>query len=140
LLLSSFWVMTITLALIGAWSGAPGLIIVGCFAFFSFFNAISGDLCGVYPSELFPSEVRASGIGLAAAFSRIGAAGGTFLLPLGITHIGIGPSVLIGAALCALGLFVTYIWAPETTGISLTRTSSVEAAPPGTPGVVVASS
>ena len=140
LLLSSFWVMTITLGLIGAWSGAPGLIIVGCFAFFSFFNAISGDLCGVYPSELFPSEVRASGIGLAAAFSRIGAAGGTFLLPLGITHIGIGPSVLIGAALCALGLFVTYIWAPETTGISLTRTSSVEAAPPGTQGVVVASS
>jgi putative MFS transporter len=137
LLLWSFWVMTITLAVIGAWSGAPGLIIVGCFAFFSFFNAISGDLCGVYPSELFPSELRASGIGVAAAFSRIGAAGGTFLLPLGIIHFGIGPSVLVGAALCAIGLFVTYIWAPETTGISLTRTSSLEAAAPAIPGVVI---
>ena len=136
LLLVSFWVMTITLALIGGWTGAPGMIIVICFAFFSFFNAISGDLTGVYPSELFPSELRASGIGVAAAFSRIGAAGGTFLLPIGITHIGIGPSVLIGAAVCAIGLFVTYIWAPETTGISLTQTTQLPApqptpAPPG---------
>jgi hypothetical protein len=45
--------------------------------------------------------------------------------------------VLVGAALCAIGLFVTYIWAPETTGISLTRTSSLEAAAPATPGVVI---
>ena len=58
--------------------------------------------------------------------ARIGAASGTFLLPLGIAHFGIGPSMVIGAALCALGLFVTYIWAPETTGISLTRTASLE--------------
>jgi putative MFS transporter len=140
LLLWSFWVMTITLALIGAWTGAPGMIVVLCFAFFSFFNAISGDLCGVYPSELFPSELRASGIGVAAAFSRIGAAGGTFLLPIGITHIGIGPSVLIGAALCAIGLLVTYLWAPETTGISLTKTSSLEPTPALPSGVLPASS
>ena len=87
-------------------------------------------LCGVYPAELFPSHLRAQGTGLAAAFSRIGAAGGTFLLPLGIAHIGLGPSVLIGAAICAIGLFVTYIWAPETTNISLTETSSIEPSPP----------
>jgi putative MFS transporter len=140
LLIWSFWVMTITLAVIGGWTGAPGMIVVLCFAFFSFFNAISGDLCGVYPSELFPSELRASGIGVAAAFSRIGAAGGTFLLPLGITHIGIGPSVLIGAAVCAIGLIVTYVWAPETTGISLTKTSSLEQTPAPIAGVLPASS
>jgi putative MFS transporter len=130
LLLVSFWVTTITLAVIGGWSGAPGMIIVICFALFSFFNAISGDLTGVYPSELFPSQLRSSGIGVAAAFSRLGAASGTFLLPLGIAHIGIGPSLLIGAAICAIGLVVTYLWAPETTGISLTRTCSVEQQPP----------
>ena len=84
----------------------------------------------VYPAELFPSHLRASGTGVAAAFSRLGAAGGTFLLPLGIAHLGVGPSMLIGAAICAIGLFVTYIWAPETTGISLTRTSSLEQSPP----------
>lgn len=143
LLIWSFWVMTITLGVIGGWTSAPGMIVVLCFAFFSFFNAISGDLCGVYPSELFPSELRASGIGVAAAFSRIGAAGGTFLLPIGITHIGIGPSVLIGAGLCAIGLLVTYMWAPETTGISLTKTSTLEPpppTPPAAPGVLPAPS
>ncbi|WP_372476566.1 MFS transporter [Pseudonocardia terrae] len=112
-----------------------------CFALFSFFNAISGDLTGVYPSELFPAELRASGIGVAAAFSRLGAASGTFLLPLGIASVGVGPSMLVGAAICAIGLAATYAWAPETTGISLTRTSQVtgQSAPPQPPGQVPAS-
>jgi putative MFS transporter len=130
MLIGCFWVMTITIAVIGGWSGAPGIIVVLCFALFSFFAAGAGMLCGVYPAELFPSQLRAQGTGVAAAFSRIGAAGGTFLLPLGITHLGIGPSVLIGAAISAIGLFVTYIWAPETTGISLTQTSSLKQPPP----------
>ncbi|MGI8411103.1 MAG: MFS transporter [Solirubrobacteraceae bacterium] len=88
----------------------------------SFFNAAAGDLTGVYPSEIFSSELRASGIGLAAAASRLGAAAGTFLLPIGISHIGVGASVLIGAAVCAVGAFVSHVWAPETTGLSLTKT------------------
>jgi putative MFS transporter len=130
-LIACFWVMTITIALIGGWSAAPGIIVVLCFALFSFFAAGAGMLCGVYPAELFPSQLRAQGTGLAAAFSRIGAAGGTFLLPIGITHLGIGPSVLIGAVICAIGLGVTYLWAPETTNVSLTQTSSFEpVAPP----------
>ena len=130
MLIVCFWVMVVTLAVIGGWSAAPGIIVVICFALFSFFDAGAGMLCGVYPAELFPSNLRAQGTGFAAAFSRIGAAGGTFLLPLGIAHIGIGPSVLVGAGLCAIGLFVTYLWAPETTGISLTQTSTLKQQPP----------
>jgi hypothetical protein len=38
------------------------------------------------------------------AFRRIGAASGTFLLPLGITHFGIGPSVLVGAPCARLAI------------------------------------
>jgi len=98
--------MAVALTVIGAWSAAPALIVVVCFAAFSFFNAAGGDLTGVYPSEVFPSELRASGIGLAAAASRIGAAAGTFLLPVGISNIGVGPSVLIGAAVVVVGLGV----------------------------------
>src|SRR5262245_41159823 len=100
--------MIITLGLIGGWSAAPGIIVVICCGFFSFFDAGGGILCGVYPAELFPSQLRASGTGVAAAFSRIGAAGGTFLLPLGIAHFGVGPSAPIGAVICAIGLGVTY--------------------------------
>jgi putative MFS transporter len=134
-LIVSFWVTTITLALVGAWSGAPGLIVVLCFALFSFFDAIGGMLEGVYPAEIFPSHLRAQGTGFAAAFSRIGAASGTFLLPIGIAHLGLGPTMLIFAAVSAIGLVVTYLWAPETANINLTKTCSLEpvAPPPATP-------
>ncbi len=127
LLLTSFWVMVATLGLIGAWVGAPAVILIVCFASFAFFNAISGLLTGVYPPEIFPSELRGSGVGFAAACSRIGAAGGTFLLPVGIEHWGIGPSVLVGAGICVAGLVATYLWAPETTNLSLTKTKSATA-------------
>lgn len=129
-LIVCFWVATVTLAAIGAWDGAPGSVVVLCFALFSLFAAGAGMLEGVYPAEIFPSHLRAQGTGFAAAFSRIGAASGTFLLPIGIAHLGIGPSVLIFAALSAVGLVVTYLWAPETANISLTETSSVEHATP----------
>jgi hypothetical protein len=87
------------------------------------------------PGRDIPSHLRAQGTGFAAAFSRIGAASGTFLLPIGIAHWGVGPSVLVGAVLSAIGLLVTYLWAPETANISLTKTCSLEQAspPPPTP-------
>ncbi len=125
LLISSFWITAIALLVIGGWSGAPALVVVVCFAVFSLFNAASGDLTSVYPSEIFPSELRTSGAGLAAAASRVGAALGTFLLPIGIARIGVGPSVIIGAGTCVVGALVSHLWAPETTGLSLTRTSGI---------------
>lgn len=123
MLLTSFWVMVLTLLTIGVWGSAPAAVLVLCFVGFAFFNAMSGDLTGVYPAEVFPSELRGSGTGMAAATSRIGAAGGTFLLPLAIDHLGIGTSMVISAGVCAVGLAVTYAWAPETTDQSLTETS-----------------
>jgi putative MFS transporter len=122
LLLTSFYVMVVTLGVIGLWGSAPSIVLVVCFVSFAFFNAISGDLTGVYPAEVFPSALRGTGTGFAAAMSRIGAAGGTFLLPLGIEHFGVGTSVLIGAGICLVGLVVTHLWAPETTDRSLTET------------------
>ncbi len=127
LLITSFWVMIITLSLIGGWGAAPSAVLVLCFVLFSFFNAVSGDLTGVYPAEVFPSELRASGVGFAAAVSRFGAAGGTFLLPIGIAHWGVGPSVLVGAGICLVGLASTYLWAPETTNLSLTNSQRATA-------------
>jgi putative MFS transporter len=124
-LIGPFWIMTAALLVVGVWNGAPVVVIVACFALFSFFNAMSGNLTAVYPIEVFPTAVRSSGVGVASAFSRIGAAVGTFLLPVGISTIGIGPSMLIGAALCAIGAVVSHVLAPETTGQTLTRTSVV---------------
>ena len=80
-LIGPFWIMTAALLVVGVWATAPAMVIVICFALFSFFNALSGNLTAVYPIELFPTDVRATGVGVASAFSRIGAAIGTFLLP-----------------------------------------------------------
>ncbi|WP_445183460.1 MFS transporter [Pseudonocardia sp. Cha107L01] len=129
-LIGPFWIMAAALLVAGLWGGAPAAVIVVCFALFSFFNAMSGNLTAVYPIEVFPTDVRSSGVGIASAFSRIGAAIGTFLLPVGISSIGIGASMVIGAAICALGAVVSHALAPETTGMTLTR-ASVEPASVG---------
>ena len=56
---------------------------------------------------------------LVLAFTAIG----TWLLPLGIAHLGIRACMLIGAAMCAGGALMSHSMAPETTGKALTRTS-----------------
>ena len=75
--------------------------------------------------------MRSSGVGVGSAFSRIGAAAGTFLLPVGLTTVGVGASMVIGAAVCVLGALVSQRLAPETTGHTLTRTSAVVGRSPG---------
>ena len=128
-----FWIMAAALAVVGLWSGAPGWVLVACFAGFSFFNALSGNLTAVYPIEILPTAVRSSGVGVATACSRIGAAIGTFLLPVGIETIGTGWCMLIAAGVCVVGAVVSQLMAPETTGRDLVDTSTaplgVQAAP-----------
>ena len=99
------------------------------FDVFAFTNALQGNLTAVYPAEVFPTELRSTGIGFSTAFSRIGAASGTFLLPVGISTIGIGPCMLIAAAICLIGGTVSQLMAPETTGLSLSRTAALRPAP-----------
>jgi putative MFS transporter len=127
-LIGPFWIMTVALLVVGLWEGAPGGVIVACFAAFAFTNALQGNLTAVYPAEVFPTELRSTGIGFSTAFSRIGAACGTFLLPVGISAIGIGPCMLIAAAICLIGGTVSQLMAPETTGLSLSRTSGLRPA------------
>lgn len=130
-LIIPFGVMTVALLVVGVMPAAPGAVLVTCFAVFAFFNALQGNLTAVYPNEVFPTELRSTGIGVSTAFSRIGAAAGTFLLPVGISTIGIGPCMLIAAGLCLLGGVVSYFMAPETTGLSLTHTVALRPRPTG---------
>ena len=130
-LIGPFWVMAVALAVIGLWTGAPPLAIVGAFAVFAFFNAMAGNLTAVYPIEVFPTDVRATGVGIANAFSRVGAAIGTFLLPIGIDAIGLAACMVIGAGMCVIGAVVSQLLAPETTGKSLSHTGVRGALTPG---------
>jgi putative MFS transporter len=130
-LIGPFWVMAVALLVIGLWAGAPPMALVGAFAVFAFFNAVAGNLTAVYPIEVFPTDVRATGVGIANAFSRIGAAAGTFLLPVGIEAIGLPWCMVIGAAMCVIGAGVSQLLAPETTGKSLSHTGVITPLSPG---------
>ena len=130
-LIGPFWIMAVALLIIGLWSGAPPMVLVGAFAVFAFCNAMTGNLTAVYPIEVFPTDVRATGVGIANAFSRVGAAVGTFLLPIGIDAIGLAPCMVIGAAICVIGAVVSQVLAPETTGKSLSQTGRLAPRSPG---------
>ncbi len=124
-LIVPFWVMAAALLVVGLWGTAPAAVVVLCFAVFAFLNALQGNLTAVYPIELFPTAVRSSGVGVGAAASRVGAAAGTFLLPVGLSTIGAGACMVIGAGVCVVGAVISHQLAPETTGRTLTRTSAL---------------
>jgi putative MFS transporter len=80
-------------------------------------------LPGIYPEEIFPSSVRASGVGVATAASRAAAAFGTFLLPTIRNSAGTPAVLIIMGAVSLIGGLTSYFWAPETNGQPLTATS-----------------
>ncbi|MEU0705096.1 MFS transporter [Streptomyces bacillaris] len=127
LLIWPFAVTAAALLALGLWPHAPHAVIALCFGVFALFHAASSVLQAVYPSEVFPTEIRATGIGFAAAASRIGAAVGTFLVPLGLAAWGVGPVMLLGCALSLVGVLVSVAWAPETRGLELERVSRPDA-------------
>jgi MFS transporter, putative metabolite transport protein len=124
MLIIPFWICVVCLAVVGFFPHASVVVLGVAFVVFAFCNSAAADLCGVYPNELFPTHLRTSAVGIAAASSRIGAAIGTFLLPIGVHALGIGPTMLIGAGFCVVGAVVCQLWAPETVGQTLTETAA----------------
>jgi putative MFS transporter len=93
-----------------------------CFFGYLFTYGIMSILPGIYPEEVFPTPIRTSGVGFASAASRIGAAIGTFLLPLSLDHLGLGWSMFIMGVVSLIGGITAIAWAPETNGRTLTDT------------------
>lgn len=118
------WTSAVALVAIGLLAHVSPLVILACFVTFSFANALSTALTGVYPGEIFPTEIRGAGVGFATAFSRIGAAAGTFILPLSVDGLGVGVTMIIAAGICVVGAVISQYLAPETKGLSLNETSA----------------
>jgi MFS transporter, putative metabolite transport protein len=116
----SFVIVTVAMLVLGVDPGAPPGLLIPVFLVIAFVISAAADLESVYPAEMFPTEVRASGAGIAAAVSRIGAAISTFALPSVLTALGIGPTMLILAGVTAAGVAFSVPLAPETRGITLT--------------------
>jgi Sugar phosphate permease len=121
----SFVFMTLAMFILGFFPAAPTIVIISAFALYAFFSGPPSVLDWVYPNELFPTEIRASAVGLCTAISRIGAALGTFLLPFSLKSFGIGPTMLICAVITLIGLILSIFMAPETKGMTLAESSSV---------------
>jgi MFS transporter, putative metabolite transport protein len=117
--LGSFALLTVLTAALGLWTGAPAAAVVALFGAFAFVVSAAQSLALVYPSELFPTGVRASGVGVVTAFSRIGAAVGTFVLPLAVAGLGVHLTTLIAAGVLFAGWGISAVWAPETRTMAL---------------------
>ncbi|MET9403954.1 MFS transporter [Kitasatospora sp. NPDC002965] len=122
----SFALMIVPLALLGLWPAAPAAVAVVALCAYAFLCGGPNVLDWTYPNELFPTEIRATAVGVATSVSRIGAAVGTYLLPLSLTGLGTGPTMLIAAGVTAVGLLVCVLWAEETRGAGLGAASASE--------------
>ncbi|MFF7635335.1 MFS transporter [Kitasatospora sp. NPDC008050] len=125
----SFALMIVPLVFLGLWPTAPALLALSALCAYAFLCGGPNVLDWTYPNELFPTSVRATAVGFATSVSRIGAAVGTYLLPIALTGVGIGPTMLMAAALTAVGLLVSVRWAEETKGVGLRQSAQAVPSP-----------
>jgi MFS transporter, putative metabolite transport protein len=118
-LVASFAAAGLAMLVLSANAGIGAQATVILFGIFAGVLSAASNLVYVYLPELFPTNLRASGIGLAVAASRIGSAIGTFLLPLVVVDFGARTALGACVAILAIGALVCYCWAPETRNLSL---------------------
>lgn len=125
MLIHSFLWSGLALLLLGVFAhGAPALILV-LFGAYALFIGGAQVLQLVYPNELFPTEIRAVGVGIGTSLSRVGAAVGTYLVPVSLSHLGIGPTMFAAAGVTLVGLLAAVLLAPETRSLNLAEASSL---------------
>jgi putative MFS transporter len=95
------------------------LLVILLFAVLACVLSAASDLVYVYLPELFPTDLRASGIGLAIACSRIGSAASTYLLPVAVGAFGVRTALAACMAVLVVGGLVCQRWAPETRHVRL---------------------
>ncbi|SAK91429.1 major facilitator transporter [Caballeronia pedi] len=126
-LIGTFYLAALGLAVLAYASFGP----VGTMLAFGVFACIlsaAANLEFVYPPELFPTHLRASGVGLAVASSRFGSAISTFLLPIAVQHVGIHSALGVCVAVLLFGGVFCHVMAPETGTENLSDVQSDSAA------------
>ncbi|RYF61855.1 MAG: MFS transporter [Comamonadaceae bacterium] len=125
LTIRSFALKSVPLLLLAVFSDAPAIWIAVFFIAFALFSGGLEVMNFVYPNELFPTDLRSSAMGLVTAFTRFGAAAGTFLVPVVLEQYGISATMYAACAITLVGLLVSIVWAPETQGMKLSESSSL---------------
>ena len=125
ILIYGFLFSGLALVGLGAFDSHGGIIILVFFSLFALFIGGAQALCFVYPNEIFPTEVRSVAVGIATSLSRVGAAAGTYLVPMSLAGIGVANTMFAAAAITFFGLLVSWWLAPETRSLSLQEAAAL---------------
>ena len=115
-LLWTFYLSAALLTVIILWTSVPPIMALVLVIVLALILAISIVPEFSYPAELFPTELRGSGVGLTIAISRFGSGGGTFLLPIISEQFGIQAALWVCVGTLLFGGIICQMWAPETSG------------------------
>ncbi|MGG5289425.1 MFS transporter [Pseudomonas shirazensis] len=125
MLLYSFLFSGLALLCLGLFHASAGLWILLFFAIYALFIGGAQVLTLVYPNELFPTEIRAFAVGVGTSFSRIGAAIGTYLVPISLDTLGIAQTMYIAVLITLIGLLLSWLLAPETRSLNLQQAAAL---------------
>ncbi len=124
LIIATYAVMTLGIGLLSFNTDGSIEMIIFAFTLYALAAGAPNDFVIVYPNELFPTEIRASGVGASTAISRIGAFLGTFAMPSLLDGLGLTVTMFLMTGVTALGLLLCVLLAPETKGLSLAEASA----------------
>lgn len=131
MLIHSFLWSGLSLLLLGMFPDASPTLVLFLFGGYAVMIGGAQVLEYVYPNELFPTEIRASAVGLATSLSRIGAAVGTYLVPISLASLGIANTMFAAAVISLFGALISWWLAPETSKLDLQQASSLTPAKAG---------
>lgn len=140
MLIHSFLWSGMSLLLLGLFPDASPTTVLVLFGAYAVLIGGAQVLEYVYPNELFPTEIRASAVGLATSLSRVGAAVGTYLVPISLVSYGIANTMFAAALISLFGALISWWLAPETSKLDLQQAAalgSTSAAPSPSRKIVV---
>jgi putative MFS transporter len=120
LIITSFSGLSLALIILALNPNPTMLFLVLLFSLAVLFaNMGAGILNFVYPTELFPTGIRASASGFATSFSRLGSILGIFVFPNLVATWGNSIALWFFAVISLIGLAISAVLAPETKGKNL---------------------
>lgn len=125
MLIHSFLWSGLALLGLGASHDSSPMAVLVLFGAYALFIGGAQVLQLVYPNELFPTEIRAKAVGIGTSLSRIGAAVGTWLVPISLQTLGIAQTMYAAAIVTLIGLLFAWALAPETRSLTLQQAASL---------------
>lgn len=120
LIITSFSGLTLGLVLLAMNPNPTLAFLVILFSVAVLFSNMGGGILNfVYPTELFPTSIRAGAAGFATSVSRIGSILGVLVFPNFVAWWGNNVALWFFATIGLIGLIISISLAPETKGINL---------------------